>query len=55
MRKNKPGDEPTPAGGRALVRAQQFNLSRGLPEPVTTPAPTAKKPAGAKKTAKPKP
>ena len=36
MRKSKPdqiADAPAPAGGRALGRARQFALSRGLPEP----------------------
>ena len=37
MRKPKPAttadDAPPPAGGRALGRARQFALSRGLPEP----------------------
>ena len=47
MRRPKtPGspDEPTPPGGRALGRSQQFALSRGLPVPAAEPAPAPAKP-----------
>lgn len=51
MRKPKPttpssGNEaPTPAGGRALGRAQQFTFARGLTPPVVDTPPAAGKPA----------
>ena len=57
MRKPKPArtadDASPPAGGRALGRARQFALSRGLPEPTPVVETVAK--AGAAPTSPKKP